>query len=96
MSPSNCPWCGAGPMTVGRGLAKPLPKGRIRWLCGSMKNGRRPWQDVHCQLNVAEAEVDHLTAALLEAAEMTEVEADRTLIYNHCCQAVEAVQPAKV
>lgn len=60
MPPTNCPWCGAGPMTVGRGLVTPLPRGRRRWLCGSMKHGRKPWQDVHCQLNVAEAEVERL------------------------------------
>jgi len=41
-------------------------------------------------LEELEAAIERLRAALLEAAEMTEFENDRTLIYNHCKQAAEA------
>ena len=35
------------------------------------------------------ADLARLREALLEAAEMTEHETDRTLIYNHCKQSAE-------
>ena len=55
----------------------------------------KPWQDdpnTHVRRDRAwlVSEVDRLREALQEAAEMTEHEADRTLIYNYCKQAVEA------
>ena len=43
-----------------------------------------------CDLHKALSEMDVLRLALHEAAEMTEHEADRTLIFNHCKQAAEA------
>ncbi len=39
---------------------------------------------------VAEAEIRRLREALQEAADMTEHESDRTLIFNHCMEAAEA------
>ena len=69
----ECPWCGAEPMTVGRGLAKPLPAGQVRWQCGSHKAGRRPWQDVNCKRNVAEAEGERLERMLLFALDALDV-----------------------
>lgn len=53
----NCPWCGAEQKRVGFGLAKPLKSG-IEWCCGSSKHGKEPWQDVSCELNVANKKID--------------------------------------
>lgn len=43
-----------------------------------------------------EAEVGRLREALREAARMTDFEEDRTLIHNHCMQAVEATAAEQV
>jgi len=40
---------------------------------------------------VARSEIDRLRAALVEAANMTDHESDRTLIYNHCMQSAEGI-----
>ena len=44
-----------------------------------------------------EAEVDRLVAALRRAADMTEFEDDRTLIYNHCMASADgpAAEPTE-
>ncbi len=44
-------------------------------------------RDAANEIQRLRAEVKRLRSALREAAEMTEHEADRTLIYNHCMDA---------
>lgn len=51
------------------------------------------YADVVCADAIMERaadEIERLRKALRDAADMTDHEVDRTLIYNHCMQAVES------
>lgn len=61
-----------------------------------IKDGDNPdlWGELVKQRDESSKEVKRLRVALTEAAEMTEHEQDRTLIYNHCKQAATAEKGA--
>jgi len=69
----NCPWCGCGPKTAGRGLWEPLPEEGIEWQCGSHQFGREPWQSVNCELNEANKVKGKLRACAEESREIDQI-----------------------